>query len=98
MRPDLLRLAAALADRGELFAIATVVARQAPSSAQAGDVALVTKDGTFHGFVGGSCARPTVLKQCLEAIADGRPAADRPRSRSSERVPAGRGRLPHDVS
>jgi xanthine dehydrogenase accessory factor len=73
MRPDLLRLAAALADRGELFAIATVVARQAPSSAQAGDVALVTKDGAFHGFVGGSCSRPTVLKQCLEAIADGRP-------------------------
>jgi xanthine dehydrogenase accessory factor len=73
VRHELLRLAAELSQRGEAFAIATVVARQAPSSAQPGDAALVTRDGAFHGFVGGSCTRPTVLQQCREAIADARP-------------------------
>jgi xanthine dehydrogenase accessory factor len=73
MRPDLLELASELARRGEAFAIATVVARRSPMSAQAGDTALVTRDGGFHGWVGGSCTRPTVIAEALAALADSRP-------------------------
>ena len=53
MRGEILRLAAKLAERGEPFALATVVRREAPSSAQSGDTAIVTADVAFHGRVGG---------------------------------------------
>jgi xanthine dehydrogenase accessory factor len=70
---DLLRRAAALVERGEAFALATVVGRRAPSSARVGDACLVTAAGEVHGFVGGSCTRPTVVEQARLAMADGRP-------------------------
>ena len=73
MRRELLELASDLARRGEPFAIATVVARKPPISAQVGDTALVTREGGFHGWVGGSCTRPTVIAEALAALADGRP-------------------------
>ena len=73
MRRELLELAADLARRGEPFALATVVGRKAPMSAHVGDVALVTLDGGFHGWVGGSCTRPTVEDEARKALADGRP-------------------------
>lgn len=73
MRSDLLILCADLARRGEPFALATVVRRQPASSAQQGDGAVVTADGTFHGWLGGSCTQPTVVAEALKAIADGRP-------------------------
>jgi xanthine dehydrogenase accessory factor len=70
---DLLRLAATLVEKGEPFALATVVDRRPPSSARVGDACLVTDAGDMHGFVGGSCTRPTVVEQARLAIADGRP-------------------------
>ena len=73
MRSELLALAGRLAARGEPFALATVVRRQAASSAQAGDGAVVTADGSFHGWLGGSCTQPTVVRESLKAIADGAP-------------------------
>lgn len=73
MQRDLLALASDLARRGEPFALATVVARQPPISAQVGDMALVTRDGGFHGWVGGSCTRPTVVAEARKALEDGRP-------------------------
>jgi xanthine dehydrogenase accessory factor len=73
MRRELLDLAAALADRGEPFALATVIARSPPISAQVGDAAVVTPDGGFHGWVGGSCTRPTVIAEAQKALLDGRP-------------------------
>ena len=39
------------------FVQATVVRAQEPSSAHAGDRAIVLADGTIEGFVGGQCAR-----------------------------------------
>jgi xanthine dehydrogenase accessory factor len=72
MRRELLDLAAELARRGEPFALATVVARKPPMSAQVGDMAVVTRDG-FEGWVGGSCTRPTVTAEARQAIEDGRP-------------------------
>jgi xanthine dehydrogenase accessory factor len=73
MQPDLVRLAAELAARGVSFAIATVIARRPPSSARVGDSCLVTADGQLHGFVGGSCTRPTVTEQAQRALEDGKP-------------------------
>ena len=55
MRTDTLRLASDLAQRGEPFALVTVVRREAPSSARVGDAALITQGGAFHGWLGGSC-------------------------------------------
>lgn len=73
MRTDLLRLAAEWSERGLPFVHATVIRREPPSSAQVGDQALVTPDGAFHGWLGGSCIRPTVVKEALAALHDGRP-------------------------
>jgi xanthine dehydrogenase accessory factor len=73
MRTDLLLLAADLSRRSEAFVLATVVRREPPSSARVGDSALVTQGGTFHGWLGGSCTQPTVVREGLRALADGRP-------------------------
>lgn len=73
MRSDLLVLAADLVARGEPFALATVVRREAPFSGQSGDMALVTPDGTFRGWVGGSCTKPVVVAEALRALSDGAP-------------------------
>ncbi|MFQ5690500.1 MAG: XdhC family protein [Gemmatimonadota bacterium] len=69
----ILRRAAELADRGIPFALATVVRREAPSSARPGLKALVLADGTLHGWLGGACIEPTIREEALRALADGRP-------------------------
>jgi len=73
MHAELLRMAAELAGREEPFVLAVVVRRQPASSAQAGDMALITAAGEFHGWLGGSCTQPTVVREARRALADGRP-------------------------
>ncbi len=73
MRTDILQLASDLAGRGEAFALATVVRREPPSSARVGDAAVVTADGEFRGWLGGSCTRPTVIREALAALGDEAP-------------------------
>lgn len=63
---------AELRRRGESFAVATVVMRQAPVSSHLGDKALIFEDGRFEGYVGGACSREIVRKQALEAIQAGK--------------------------
>jgi xanthine dehydrogenase accessory factor len=65
--------AAALAQRGEAVALATVVWRQGPSSGQAGSRAIITESGEVHGWIGGACAEPSVIGQAREVIAEGKP-------------------------
>ncbi len=65
--------AAALARRGEEFALATVVWREAPSSGQTGSRAIVTAAGEVHGWIGGACAEPAVIREAQQAIADRQP-------------------------
>src|SRR3954447_1775943 len=65
---QVLERARELADRGEEFALATVVWRQAPWSGQAGARALVTLDGELHGFIGGACAEPVVIREAQRVI------------------------------
>jgi xanthine dehydrogenase accessory factor len=73
MHANLLQLAADLARREEPFVLAIVVRRQPASSSQAGDMALITAAGAFHGWLGGSCTQPTVVREAQRALADGQP-------------------------
>jgi xanthine dehydrogenase accessory factor len=59
--------------RREPFVTATVVKVQHPTSAAAGNVALVRADGALEGFVGGICAQQSVRVYSLKAIASGEP-------------------------
>ena len=60
-----------LESKGEGFVLATVIRAVAPTSAKPGDKAVVTEEGVVHGWVGGSCAEPTVRKEARLALADG---------------------------
>jgi len=73
MRADLLETAAALARREEPFVLAVVVRRRPASSSQPGDMAVITATGDFHGWLGGSCTQPTVVREARLALADGKP-------------------------
>jgi len=56
----------------EPFAFATVVACKRPNAAYPGARAIIKADGTFSGWVGGSCAQPTVIREALKALEDGK--------------------------
>ena len=57
----------------EPFAIAFVVNRQLPSSGKPGDKAVIEKDGTLTGWIGGGCTRGIVLREASAALKDGKP-------------------------
>ena len=61
-----------LRNTGNPFVIATVIRAEKPTSAKMGAKAIITKDGTLNGWIGGSCAEPTVKR---EAATVGAPAA-----------------------
>jgi xanthine dehydrogenase accessory factor len=86
MHSQLLQMAADLARREEPFVLAVVVGRQPASSAQTGDMALVTSTGEFRGWLGGACTQPTVVREARRALTDGKP---RLISLSPEPFPAG---------
>ena len=70
---SLLELAFELERAGQPFALATVVRAEKPTSAKPGAKAVVTAEGSLAGWVGGSCARPTVIREALSALRDGEP-------------------------
>lgn len=73
MRPEVLRLATELSARGRPYVLATVVWRRAPSSGKEGATALITPDRVVHGWIGGACAEPTVVREAFKAIDEGTP-------------------------
>jgi len=70
---QLLERAAELARRGESFVLAVVVRREPYSSSQQGDMAIITTDGSYHGWLGGNCTRPAVQREAASALLDGKP-------------------------
>jgi xanthine dehydrogenase accessory factor len=70
---DILEVAGELSRRGEEFAMATVVWRQGPSSGHQGSRALITASGQLHGWIGGACAEPAVLREAARVIAERQP-------------------------
>jgi xanthine dehydrogenase accessory factor len=69
---ELLATAARLHQNGTGYALVSVVRAQSPTSARPGDKALVTGDGEIHGWIGGGCAQPAVIKTVRQALADGK--------------------------
>ncbi len=65
--------AAELTRSREPFVHATVVRAQKPTSAHAGDTALVRADGTIDGFVGGTCAEASVREYGLMTLSTNEP-------------------------
>src|SRR5215467_6189171 len=70
-RTDLLARAEDLRQARKPYVLATVVRAQRPTSAKPGDSALILADGTFDGFVGGTCAESTVRLQGLRLLETG---------------------------
>jgi xanthine dehydrogenase accessory factor len=70
---DVLEEAGELTRRGQPFALATVVWRQGPSSGQQGSRAIITPGGDLHGWIGGACAEPVVIREARQVIIEGVP-------------------------
>jgi len=62
-----------LASRREPFVHATVVRAQHPTSAHAGDTALVLPGGEIQGFVGGNCVEESVREYSRQVLATQEP-------------------------
>jgi xanthine dehydrogenase accessory factor len=56
---------------GKAYVVATVVRTEPPSSAKAGDRAVLDEDGFLAGWVGGGCAKPAVTRNAVDALRDG---------------------------
>ena len=69
--PDVLQIARQLSERGERFAMATVLWRRGPSSGKTGYRAVITATGEVRGWVGGACAEPIVVREALTALDEG---------------------------
>lgn len=73
MSHELLRLAGRWSEEGTPFVLATVVWRRQPSSGKPGAQALIDASGNVSGWLGGACAEPTVIREALAALTDGKP-------------------------
>jgi len=69
---DVLATAQRLRAAQQPFALVTVLRVAPPASARPGDKAIATADGIAHGWIGGGCAQPAVMKTVRAALADGR--------------------------
>jgi len=73
MNRRLLELATDLHRRHRPYVVATVVWSRGPSSGKQGGTALIEPDGTVHGWIGGACARPVVVREARRVLKDGTP-------------------------
>jgi xanthine dehydrogenase accessory factor len=62
-----------LRNTGNPFVVATVIRAEKPTSAKPGAKAIITEDGALTGWIGGSCAEPTVKREAKKALQDGQP-------------------------
>jgi xanthine dehydrogenase accessory factor len=69
---NLLEEAVRLRLKGEPFVLATVVAYRRPQSAKPGSKAIIRKDGTVTGWVGGGCVQPIVIREAQKALERGK--------------------------
>lgn len=76
-----------LMEAGRPFCTATVVRAEKPTSGKPGDKAIITVEGVMHGWIGGSCAQPTVVAEALAALADGEPRLIRLSTNPEEQMP-----------
>jgi len=57
---------------GTAYALVSVIRARAPASAHPGDKAVVTLDGQLHGWIGGGCAQPAVIRTVRQVLSDGK--------------------------
>ncbi|MBN3763584.1 XdhC family protein [Burkholderia sp. Ac-20365] len=69
----LLQLEQRLIAEGVPFAVVTVIRAAPPTSTQVGAQALVDRDGTLHGWIGGGCARAIVIEAARQSMRCGQP-------------------------
>jgi xanthine dehydrogenase accessory factor len=69
---ELLSAAHRLQQQGTPCALVSVLRVLAPASARPGDKAIVTAEGIQHGWIGGGCAQPAVMRTVRQALQDGR--------------------------
>jgi xanthine dehydrogenase accessory factor len=62
-----------LAAAGEPFVLATVTQVVRPASTRRGDRAVVTRDRSLQGWVGGDCSEHIVVREALAALDEGEP-------------------------
>lgn len=73
MSNDMLEAAWTLRKQDQPFVLATVIRTEKPTSSKPGAKAVITADGRLQGWVGGSCAEPTVKKEARKALESGEP-------------------------
>lgn len=73
MKRDLLDLASSMTRRGVAFVMATVVRRDGSTPAHVGDMALVTGDGAFHGWIGNQQMRALIEREAVRALLERKP-------------------------
>ncbi|MCT4609445.1 MAG: XdhC family protein [Pelagimonas sp.] len=72
LTPDLADLARSLRERGEVFALATVVRTHGATAAKPGAKALTDASGDIlHGWIGGGCVRAALRRATQSAIETG---------------------------
>ena len=71
MNRAILELATDLHRRHRPFVMATVVWARGPSSGKQGSTAIIEADHTIHGWIGGACAEPAVLREARRVLNDG---------------------------
>ena len=59
--------------KGERLVVATVVRVESPTSSKPGARALITEQGEIHGWIGGGCAQPAVIRAAQRVLAAGEP-------------------------
>lgn len=70
---DVLEHARRLSEQGQALALATVVWRRGPTSGKEGYRAVITETGEVHGWIGGACAEPAVVREARRVLAEGTP-------------------------
>jgi xanthine dehydrogenase accessory factor len=64
---------ATLMQKGEAFCVVTVVRTENATSAKAGAKAVVMRDGTIRGFLGGTCVQRAVRQTAAAVLEEGQP-------------------------
>jgi xanthine dehydrogenase accessory factor len=70
---NIIQRAGELQAMGQAYALVTVIKTVAPTSSNVGDKALVTAEGRIHGWIGGGCAQPAVVRAVKRCIEDAKP-------------------------
>ena len=84
---NILEMAQKLQSERTSFALVTVINSEAPTSAHPGSKAIVEADGTIHGWIGGGCAQPAVIKTVEECLNTNKPKHIRVSATSSTSQP-----------